>query len=53
MKTIILILALSLQGCITVSHTLKDGTRIYASPAGIGGTTADGKTTIDLPLPRK
>ncbi len=50
---LIAIAAKILTGCVTVNHTLEDGTRIYATPAGVGAATADGKSGIDLRLPVK
>lgn len=44
---------LALGGCVAVNHTLKDGTQIRASAAGASVTMADGKSSIDLTLPKK
>lgn len=47
-----LLAAFTLQGCITVAHTFKDGTTVRASDTGRVSVTS-GKSTIELELPQK
>jgi hypothetical protein len=52
MKTIVLLIAtLPLSGCITLNHTLSDGTRISATPDHV--SVQSGKSVIVLDLPKK